>query len=441
MATFYIDGEALTNGVGSFADPYNVSPTITSDNTYLYAAGHLLDGGGSTAIYIAANASGVQIGAYDPDTGNRLEAGTNKAFVYSETQWVVRVGTNAHNFLIEMLDVSGGGEAIATNAGIYIGNSASLVANGGTVRRCRIHDVIGNNASTCTGLSFRGSDISIYENEIFNINTDGIYGLGNNARIYRNTIYNVDQAASYGFGDCIQIIGDATLGCSNAYVAHNIVNNPKTNKQCIILQDTTRASTGGFVEYNTCTMPTDTGISNVIFVEVTGITVRRNRVSGGSYGIFIGANDVIVDSNLCIGNETGIAQETSVAAGGQVLNNTVVNASVRGIHMTDDATAVINNNIVLGCAIGIAKYGTAVEDYNAYWQCETDQANNGGTPSWGVNDITTDPFLSDSYGLTLDSPLLGAGTHLGYSRDINGIQRPNPPSIGAFDVATLRAVS
>lgn len=441
MATYYIDGEAATNGAGTYADPYNVTPTISSNNTYLYAAGHTLDGAGSTAIYITAGASGVQVGAYDPETGARLEAGSNKAIIYSESTWVVRVGTNAHNFMIEMLDVSGGGPGISTNAGIYIGNSDSLVANGGTVRRCRIHDMVGNNASTCTGLSFRGSDLSIYENEIFNINTDGIYGVGNSVRIYDNVIYNVDNAPSYGFGDCIQITGTATLGCSNAYIARNKVTNPKTNKQCIILQDVTRVSSGGVIEYNDCWMPFDLGISNVIFVEVTGITVRRNKLVGGAYGIFVGADNVIVESNLAIDNKTGIAQESSVAAGVQVLNNTVVNSYYRGIHTTDDQTAVIKNNLVVGCDVGIAKHGLATEDYNAYWQCATNQENNGGTPVWGTHNVTSDPLLTATYRPKSGSPILQAGTSISYaSRDIEGRQRPNPPSIGAYDVATLRTV-
>jgi hypothetical protein len=58
----------------------------------------------------------------------------------------------------------------------------------------------------------------------------------------------------------------------------------------------------------------------------------------------------------------------------------------------------------------------------------------------GLTDDDTfgDPLLTDTYRPRAGSPLLGAGTHLGYTRDIEGKQRPNPPSIGAYDVATLR---
>jgi hypothetical protein len=58
-----------------------------------------------------------------------------------------------------------------------------------------------------------------------------------------------------------------------------------------------------------------------------------------------------------------------------------------------------------------------------------------------TNDLSGgDPKLSPAGGLLTGSPLLGAGTHVGYRRDVRKIQRPNPPSIGAYDVAVLRRV-
>ena len=55
-----------------------------------------------------------------------------------------------------------------------------------------------------------------------------------------------------------------------------------------------------------------------------------------------------------------------------------------------------------------------------------------------TNPVTADPQLTNSYRPRAGSPLIGAGTHLGYRRDIERKQRPNPPSIGAHDVATMR---
>lgn len=81
---------------------------------------------------------------------------------------------------------------------------------------------------------------------------------------------------------------------------------------------------------------------------------------------------------------------------------------------------------------------------NAAWGGFTNVARREYTPftvETSTGSVTSDPLLSVTYRPTVGSPLLGAGTQLGYVRDIEGKQRPNPPSIGAYDVATLRAVS
>lgn len=52
--------------------------------------------------------------------------------------------------------------------------------------------------------------------------------------------------------------------------------------------------------------------------------------------------------------------------------------------------------------------------------------------------VSGDPQLTASYRPMAGSPLLDAGTHLGYTRDIERKQRQNPPCIGAYDAATLQ---
>jgi len=54
--------------------------------------------------------------------------------------------------------------------------------------------------------------------------------------------------------------------------------------------------------------------------------------------------------------------------------------------------------------------------------------------------ITANPLLSGTYRPQIGSPLFGAGVHLGYTRDVEGKQRQNPPCIGAFDAATVTVV-
>jgi hypothetical protein len=63
----------------------------------------------------------------------------------------------------------------------------------------------------------------------------------------------------------------------------------------------------------------------------------------------------------------------------------------------------------------------------------------GGSPALTPTNVkTADPLLTTGGRPQSGSTLIGAGTHIAYSRDADGNQRPNPPSIGAYDVATLR---
>jgi hypothetical protein len=435
MATFYIDGEAGTNGAGTYADPYNATPTISSNNTYLYAAGRTLSGGAGTAISVSAGASNVVIGAYDRATGAQLHGGSNKARITTTSgQYTVRVNTNAHNCTIEMLDVDNPSGVSAAH-GIYIGNSASLVANGCTVRRCVVHDIAGAGASN--GIAFRGSDFSAYENVIHSVPADGIFGHGLRARIYNNTIYDVDRLASAG--DCIQVQGDATLACSGAYIADNELANPKGNKQCIITQDTTGGSSGVRILRNNCTIAI--GASNqAIYEETVGAVIEANRITGGYHGIFLAGADSVVRSNLVQGVGFNGINQSSSTTGMDALGNTVHGAPSHGIYCGTDTTAAAKNNLLISCVTGLAKHGDATEDYNAFWLCTTNKGNVAGTPAYGSNTITGDPQLTATHRPRAGSPLIGAGTHLGYTRDIERKQRPNPPSIGAYDAATLREV-
>jgi hypothetical protein len=117
-------------------------------------------------------------------------------------------------------------------------------------------------------------------------------------------------------------------------------------------------------------------------------------------------------------------------------NNVFVGASPVAFRLPsdglNDARWKFRNNSVYGATnvgyVGAEGFGTAyatVADFEAAHDAATD--NTGA-----------DPLLTATYRPKAGSPLLGAGTHLGYTRDINRRQRPNPPSIGAYDAATLR---
>lgn len=57
-----------------------------------------------------------------------------------------------------------------------------------------------------------------------------------------------------------------------------------------------------------------------------------------------------------------------------------------------------------------------------------------------LNNSEVDPKLTNDLRPLPNSSLLRAGVYMGYMRDAAGIQRPNPPSIGAYDIATFRSL-
>lgn len=109
-----------------------------------------------------------------------------------------------------------------------------------------------------------------------------------------------------------------------------------------------------------------------------------------------------------------------------VRNNTFVNqgateaAAILTPEVTPSSTSYINNAVSGGYT------NVAQREFSPF------------TVETSTGAVTSDPLLTSDYKPMPGSPLLGAGTHLGYTRDINRKQRPNPPAIGAFDVATMR---
>jgi len=171
---------------------------------------------------------------------------------------------------------------------------------------------------------------------------------------------------------------------------------------------------------------------------VYGGQILRCRGSGnlGSAVQVNQASAVTVDGVLGVGNrETVYMSSIGGACSVSGVTSDDLTYGVRAERVSVGATLGIKNNLLLpSTAILLAtNNGTVTNDYNCY-------TGSLSGVSAGAHDITVNPGLTSDYKPMPGSPLLGAGTHLGYRRDIDGKQRPNPPSIGAYDVATLRIV-
>lgn len=224
----------------------------------------------------------------------------------------------------------------------------------------------------------------------------GVYG-GCNA-IYST---NVDIQNNYVDG-CTSSTIDA-CGALVDHLCDNVKVRYNTFKNCLGKAGVTNSGAG------------------VMVLDAINTEVYGNLIDGCRIGLYLGVAN-------------GETQEASLHG------NTVVNPTVYGVYLSQYATRAdltVKNNAFVGSVPLVydnVTGGWTGEDYNAAsgMTASTNHTN-------GANNITTDLLLTADYKPTASSPLLGAGTHLGYTRDIDRKQRPNPPSIGAYDVATLRA--
>lgn len=107
---------------------------------------------------------------------------------------------------------------------------------------------------------------------------------------------------------------------------------------------------------------------------------------------------------------------------------------VRGLHVID---TVISNptRVAIACADSVTNASPSILS-KIYWQ---GTALTNGSAISQFHCIQADPMIDSANYIPLaNSPLIASGTHIGYRRDLTGAQRPNPPSIGAYDLMQLR---
>jgi len=253
-------------------------------------------------------------------------------------------------------------------------------------------------------------------------------------------------------GDGVQLVGTHdVLDCTirNVIVIGHL---DSPVKQCFILGDSEASAQSGNVLIENCY---SYGMALGIIMNIPGGVVRRCRVYGTGGGIVASASDVKVLDNLIYTISVRGIGVDGVFTGIEITGNSVIDVLGSGIG-TGPGTATIKNNLVI-CGVGGTNQaireetGTCTLNNNRYFA-------RSGSLSWLWNSVSQttiaawktassqdaassegDPLLTSDYKPTATSPLVAAGTHLGYRRDIEGKQRQNPPCIGAYDAAPMRA--
>ncbi len=438
MANIYVDPSAATNGSGTETSPRNIWPTSIGAGDVIYLKR-------GTTLTVASQLT--------------LGAGSNNEVRDYGSGDMPIITSSASNFGQINVDRSG----VTTFRNIWFKNCQGGSANGGVivaspVSASRVANLaIYNCKFTGTGynaIRLNGTDTATAASTfvckycIFDdIGEDCVYGGALDFEFSHNTCTRLSTRTETGDG-----VGFISADPTRVLVLNNYIDHSgKDVKQCIIV-DTATGVGDVLIEGNTLIgygSATDTADTHSVILVDCKATIRRNTIY--SFGLAAGlevADSTFTDNLVIIGNARTSAPVVALSASTTSVNsNTFV--SLKTLEATQKIVTqaaslsgcVVKNNVFVNVPIAIQSDtvgNNPTATHNAFWNVTTARRAQDGTTFSGGNDITTDPLLSDVYKLKVGSPLIGTGTHLGYTRDIERKQRPNPPSIGAYDVATLR---
>ena len=435
MTTYYIDpsgGSDAADGLTTSTPKQSVSfiSSAGSHTFYIKRGTTATISGGSGEIAPAtgtSDAARTYIGAYG--TGERPII-DGSGLVDRSTIW----GFSSRNFItVEDLDVIGTSLGVSTGQACIKFTGTDIV-----VRRCIARNISGTGNADFNGIHITGLRPTVEDCIGHDLATDGIWlsPAGSKAIVRRNRIYRIAQDGRVA-GDCVQI-----TGASNDFeVVDNYLDHSDLGVKQTFIISGGGAGSGGIFARNVCIMSTDTTLSTTtnVHVDQPGVVIRGNRLIGGAFGVQVNASPagVIVAGNYVEGAVLGGINDVLGAVGMRVEGNTVSGCGGYGITLPGtSASRTAKNNCIVECAGGLSAPSSVAVANNSYFGI-TGSTYAGGT-SAATGDITADPILTSGGRPMVGSPLLGAGAHINYQRDADGKQRPNPPAIGAYDVATLR---
>ena len=412
-------------------------------------------------------------------------------------------GSQAHPFLTihKAIQDSGNGGTIEIADGTYTGpGNVDLDTNGtsltiqsehgpaSTIIDCsgsssvdhRGISVISGETVSLTGLTIKnGYESSDYGGAVYAVNSSVALGhcvlTGNTAQgggAFFNNNYNTSGAQS--LTDCVIANNTALSGNGGGVYSANASNSLMSFARCIISNNTAGGNGGGI--FNT----TDT--SNT---EISECTISGNSAGGMGGGVYTKSYSGSAQVGNCIvsGNSASDGGGLVVWAIGQgstsqvncLISGNSAQTSGGGLFVYADTNYTYNthgSNFVTNCTIssntlassgmgnGIVVHNNSPSTSISFTNCIV-YGDTGGVGEISSPDTYTvincdvqgsaaglDPkFVSTTdFHLQPTSPILGAGTSTGApATDLDGTSRPNPPSIGAYEVgaapATLTSIA
>lgn len=438
MASIYVDPSAGTNGSGTEASPRNIWPTSIGAGDVIYLKR-------GTTLTVSSQLS---LGAGSDNEVRDYGSGDMPIITSSASNFgqinVDRSGTTTFRN-IWFKDCQGG----SANGGVIVASpvAASRVANL-AIYGCKFtgtgyNAIRLNGTNTATAASTFVCKFCTFDD----IGEDCVYGAALDFEFSYNTCTRISTRTETGDGVGFISADPTRVRVLNNYIDHS----GKDVKQCIII-DTSTGAGEALIEGNTLIgygSATDAADAHSVIICDCKSTIRRNTIY--TFGLAGGcnvANSVFNDNLVIIGNSITTAPIVALSASNTSANgNTFV--SLKTLDPTQKIVTqaaslsgcTVKNNLFVNVPIAIQSDtvgNNPTATNNAFWQVTTARRAQDGSTFSGGNDVTADPQLAYAYRPKYGSPLIGAGTHLGYTRDVERKQRANPPTIGAYDAATLR---
>lgn len=490
MTTYYIDPDngSDSTGDGTEANPYRKGPSQAGaavpnalGNTYLFKRGTVMSEGlDSTFTGNAANeGQRVTYGAYgNADNPPRIDVAGAAAFCIQIQ--------NKEYVQVQDFDLYN-----STNVNLRILNNVTRACNYTRAYRVRAYGSAYDGISMTAGNNASGVAPAAAVGTIFDgctASNNGQHGIAivaySNGGLIKNCYASGNSLTASGWGIYQGGQGVTYTGASGWTIAGNVKSRTSamgikpygvwsgntTNGVYALTENTGTPTTPGTGEWgysgttiyvnigapsggysiaiifqpNTNAVTMDCTGDNHLLFDAVGVGMDRGVYGGkilrcrgsGNLGSAVQVNQasgVTVDGVLGIGNREAVYMST---VGGTCVVKGVTSDDltygVRGERVSVGASLDFSNNLLISSTaiLVTTNNGTVTNDYNAY-------TGSLSGVSAGAHDITADPLLTSNYRPTVSSPLIGAGTHLGYTRDLDKKQRQNPPCIGAFDLATL----
>lgn len=191
----------------------------------------------------------------------------------------------------------------------------------------------------------------------------------------------------------------------------------------------------------------DPGIATVLgSIEIAGNTI----VGGNFYADTSVANSTARRSGVFAFRGAGtpttntgpITIQDNVVSGvvGSVFE--ITGTTLANFNVVRDFDFIIGSNRYYDCSrIARGSYGTSGAPTMVFDYDMTELADWAAYTIGDTDSTVGDPELTEDHRPKSASPIIGSGVHIGYFRDFDGVQRFNPPTIGAYELPRARGTA